>query len=454
MKPEEIYLLFLEEVLELLPLIQASLRELSQDYSQPEINFNTASSTIADLLPLLDDLNWGATQAREASSTKGKIFVGVFNLDELQSLICNLQNLLLNLRQQTNQANLVELNELWQTYIRLKYSLLVNLSQAPSGKFGILAKGECLFSLAKLQDRLAESAGLDIELQEAIVHKDMVQSLAELELILDSSNLAEQSTELKHQADIFSGLGELLELKELIAIAQSVYSCLEDNLSATQLITQRALACWQAVQISLSRDNNNDTNNDRNDRAEEDWRNYLFLLESDRASISTTVTPEIKPEIKPEEVPHFSAEQILQTEQFFMWLSGFNIFFLPANLVLAMVIPQAKQIKALDNQQIFIWQEQNIRLYQLSDLLNYNYLLLDNLSIHPSTLILVVKHNANLIALEIGVEQPLVESSLTLKSFAPTLTTPSYVCGCTLLGNDRLKVVIDVKVLLNQWFDE
>ena len=447
MKPKETYLLFLEEALELLPLIQAGLEELVQNYSQPEINSDLTHNTITDLLYLLDALNSGTIQVRKARSTNGKIIKiisDVVNLDKLQSLINHLHNLLSSFLEQTPQDNWLEFNELWQTYIRLKYSLLVFLRQAPSSNLGILAKGELLFSFAKLQDRLTVSAGLDTDLQKAMVHKDMVQSLVNLELVLDSPNLAEQLTELKHQADIFSGLGELLELEDLIAIAESVAICLEDNLPANQLITQRALACWQAVQTALAK-------NTTNERFK-DWRNYLFLLESDRGLISTTVIPEIKPE----EIPHFSAERILQTEQFFMWLSGYNIFFLPANLVFTMVIPQAEQIKYIDNRQIFIWQEQNVPLYQLSELLNYNYLLRDDLRIHPSKLILVVRHNANLIALEIGVEQPLVESSLTLKSFTPILNTPNYVCGCTLLENienDRLKVVIDVRALLNQYFD-
>lgn len=442
MKPEEIYLLFLEEALELLPLIQAGLRKLSQDYKQLAINPEAVHQTITDIIHLLDALNLGSTQAREAHSQDEEISADVFNLEELQTLISNLYNLLANFLEQNSETKLVKLQELWQTYIRLKYALLKSLSQTSLGNFSILAKGELLFSLAKPQDNIAISAGLDSDLQSAIVDKDMVQSLVNLELILDSPDLFAQSTQLKHQAEIFSGLGELLELEDLIAIAESVNICIEDKPSATQLIGQRALACWEAVQTALSKNTNN--------YQVEDWHNYLFLVEDNQASISTDVTPEIEPD----PVTQKTGERILKTEQFFMWLSGHNIFFLPANLVFAMIIPQAKQIKYLDNQQIFIWQEQNIPLYQLSELLNYNYLLPDDFRIHPSKLILVVKHNKNLIALEIGVEQPLVEPSLTLKFFDPSLNTPSYVCGCTLLGDERFKVVIDLQALLTQWFEQ
>lgn len=431
MKPEEIYLLFLEEVLELLPLIQAGLTELSQEYNHPETNTNKIQNVIADILPLLETLNMGASQFRDACSTQGGINPEVFNLGELENLIGSLQTLLASCAEETAKIGLLELNQLWQTYLKLKYSLLAHFNQVPSGKLGLLAKGEALFSLAQLKPYLAESTELDESLHTAIVEENIVHSLANLELTLANPNSWEQSAELKHQVDIFSNLGELLELEDLMAIAKSVATCLEDNLPATQLITQRALACWQAVQTALSRDINND------DQAE-DWRNYLLLVADTQSSTATDFKSE-----RP-------TERILQAEPFFMWLSGCNIFFLPANLIVAMVIPQPEQIQFLDNQHIFIWQSQNIRLYQLSELILYNYLLPDNLITHPSSLILVVQYHDHLIALEIGVEEPLVELSLTLKSFDPILTTPDYICGCTVLKGDRFLVVIDVAEILSR----
>lgn len=435
MKSEEIYLLFLEEGLELLPLIQAGLRELSLNYNQPKINAEICSNTIFNVLRLLNTLHGGAIQAREAQVEDKEMASELFTLDELQTLIGNLQNCLSNLLEQTSKANSSAIEKLWRTYLELKYSLLNHLNQVPSGQLAILAKGEFLFSLTQFPHQLGLLTGLDRDLQEAIVCQDMVQSLINLELIWDSFDVSEQSAELKHQAEIFSGLGELLELKDLIAIADSVSVCVEDNkdnLAATQLITQRALACWQAVQAALAKGANND-------RAE-DWYDYLFLTEDHQSAQITDIIPEI------------SSEQIVQTEQSFMWLSGYNIFFLPADLVLAMVMPKAKQIGWSEQQRILRWKEHDVPLYQLSDLLKYNYPLPDNLNIDPSLLILVIEHKSDLTALEILVEQPLVESYLTIKPNAPTFTftPPDYVCGCTLWKNDHIKAVINVKALLNQ----
>lgn len=431
MNSEEIYLLFLEESLELLPLIQAGLRELSSNYDRAELNPGILSSTIFDILRLLNALHGGAIQAREAQVKEKETSFELFNLDELQTLIGNLQNCLSTLLNQSAQANGSASEQLWQTYLQLKYSLLTQLSQVPSGKLAILAKGEFLFSLAQFPHQLGLAIGLDNNLQEAIVSQDMIQSLINLELIWDSFDIAEQSTELKHQAEIFSGLGELLELKDLVVIADSVFHSVElsqNNLAVTQLITQRALACWQAVQASLSKGSNNDRG--------ENWCDYLFLTEDRQTAVLTDICSEIK------------SEQILQTEKFFMWLSGYNIFFLPAQLVLAMVIPKSKQIDIVEDRRILRWNNQNVPLYQLSELLQYNYPLPDYFKLDPSLLILVIQNNAHLTALEIIVEQPLVESWLTLKPSAPILTPPEYVCGCTLWKNDQMKAVIDVEALI------
>ena len=417
-------LLFLEEALELLPLIQAGLWELSHNYNQQAIG-----SITANILSIVNILNQSVTQVGENRARHAETSSYLVNLEEIQTLISKLKNLLHSCEEQTLTFEPILLKQLWQIYIDLKYSLLTHLSQVPMGRFGILAKGEFLFSLPlnPITDKLAAVQKLDTDLHEAMLNQDIVQSLANLELILDNPNSHEQSTKLKHQADVLHGLGELLEVKDLIAIAQSVNICLDHNWAATQLIGQRALACWQAVQTARFSDLTNYQG--------EDWRDYLFLTEEEREPLSTHIT---------------ASERILKTGQLFMWLAGFNIFFLPANRITAMVIPQAKQVKYLDERQFFIWQEQNIPLYQLSALLNYNYLFPDASSIRPSPLILVIQHNSHLLALEIEVEQPVVESELTLKSLHSILTPPSYVCGCTVLDNDRMKVVIDLAVVLNQ----
>ena len=431
MKPEEIYLLFLEEALELLPLIQAGLKELSQDNearlvasSDPDLK------VIAEILPLLNVLQIGADQVKDVILAQAVMGFNFAEVDELETLIGNLRTLLASFWEQNATFGLAELNILWQTYLQLKSSLLSHLCRSPVGQLGILVKGEFLFSITPIQSDVAKTNKIDTNWQETILDKNIVESLANLELTVANPNLSAQSKELKHQADIFFELGKLLELEELIAVAESVHISLAQNPQVSTLITQRALACWQAVQTALSPENHHNPR--------EDWRNYLFLAKDSQSSTSTDINPQI------------AVESNLQTEPFFMWLSAYNVYFLPANLIFALVIPQPAQIQSIDNQQIFIWQGQNLPLYQLSSLLNYHYILPDDLSIHPSTLILVVKYNGNLIALEIGVEEPLVESSLAIKCLDPILSTPSYICGCTLLKSDRLTVVIDVAELLRQ----
>ena len=418
-------LLFLEEVLELLPLIYDDLWELSYNYNQQAIN-----STISNTLSVIDTFNQVLTQARETRSHQEENSSSLVDLEGLQSHIRQLENLLQSCQEQTLTTNSVLLKQLWQTYTQLKHFLLTHLNQFPLGRLGILAKGELLFSLPQnlTKNTLATVQKLDTDLHEAMLNKDISQNLASLESILDNPNLPNQSTELKNQADIFHGLGELLEVSDLSAIASAVNKCLEHNSVPTHLITQRALACWQAVNTGLSTDLSNYQG--------ENWHDYLLFRKDEQESNSHNLTP---------------TQEILKTDQLFMWLAGFNIFFLPANSIAAMVIPQAKQVKHINNQQFFIWQEQNLPLYQLSALLNYNYLFPDVFGIRPSPLIVIIQRDTtHLIALEIEVEQPVVESELIIQSVQPILIPPNYVCGCTLLENKPMKLVIDVEIVLNQ----
>ena len=126
MNSEEIYLLFLEEGLELLPLIQAGLRELCSNYERSAINTGIFSSTIFDILRLLNALHGGAIQAREAQVKNKDANSTLFNLDELQTLIGKLQHCLSDFLGQSTEIHSSEIKQLWQTYLELKYSLLTH----------------------------------------------------------------------------------------------------------------------------------------------------------------------------------------------------------------------------------------------------------------------------------------------------------------------------------------
>ncbi|MGB3402712.1 MAG: hybrid sensor histidine kinase/response regulator [Microcoleaceae cyanobacterium] len=65
------------------------------------------------------------------------------------------------------------------------------------------------------------------------------------------------------------------------------------------------------------------------------------------------------------------------------------------------------------------------------------------------TMLLVISQGLNTIALKI--DQVIMEQHLTIKPFSPALTAPSYLYGCTILGDGRLVPVIDSSELLEYW---
>ena len=153
MTSTEIYFLFLEEALELLPLIQAGLRELSYHDGHLGTKHSLPLETIVSTLSLVNTLALGVTQVRETLAWNQEVSVDFINLEKFQTLIDNLKNLLNSCQQQTSTSQPVELQQLWPTYNELKYCLLTHLNQSPTGKFGLLAKGEFLFSCSHPQTK-------------------------------------------------------------------------------------------------------------------------------------------------------------------------------------------------------------------------------------------------------------------------------------------------------------
>jgi chemotaxis family two-component system sensor histidine kinase/response regulator PixL len=151
--------------------------------------------------------------------------------------------------------------------------------------------------------------------------------------------------------------------------------------------------------------------------------------------------------------PTTAFESTLNAANLFLWLSGSNLFFLAADRITEIIMPQSEQIIYSDNRQFVLWRRARLLpLYQLSALCQDNNPLPAN---HPSpaapesSSILVIDRDRSLLALKIDIERLVVASELTLKSFSPLLeTTPDYLAGCIWLEDERIVTAIDVLALL------
>ncbi|BAU66685.1 chemotaxis response regulator [Stanieria sp. NIES-3757] len=414
----EEYVLFLEESLESLPFIYTKLKQLSNHYS-------------FDLLSELEEIvNQLATKAQQEQ------------LIEIKNCLKKIE--LLNSFSQESQtpnqkSNLIK--QLWQAYTNFKQYLIKNLSQSDSGKAGILAQGESFVGLISPLIQVSE-----IELFQEIWHKDVTPILNYLETAHNNSN-QEQLTPIFHQqAEILLGLGELLEIADLITITQIASALQQSYPQATHLIVKRTLASWRTAQDAYFQLLN------PNLELEEENKIDLF----DNAEIidetaSITITKPLLHRL--EKYPKTST---INTTNFLLWLAGTNLFLLPAEQIQEIVNLFPEQIIDSHEQIFFNWQAQLIPCLQLSQLIKYNYYPLNRVSNNSTTSslsqIVILKQNQKFLAVEIEVEQLLVIPELTLQHFNPILTTPTYLLGCTVLENERLFAIIEVLNLLANHF--
>jgi chemotaxis protein histidine kinase CheA len=414
---EEVYLLFLEEVLELLPSIQADLcrlsdrddREAVSEAAPTAVSLEARRGAIANLLKTVTTIDRGATQV---------------NATELQILTNRLVQLLQpNWNYSPLQARAAEpylLEQLWQIYAQLKHFLLTHLSREQLGLTGILAKAESVFALARPRGLLQETVDeQEVDVPKALLSQDIIGSLADLETAINNPTADNLSVELQKQAEVFLGLGELLEIADFMTVARGAIALGQTNPQPTLLTARRALASWRATQAALSRESTLPSN---------------FPARNESRELAC------------------ASELTLNAANLFLWLSGSNLFFLAADRIAEIIMPQSKQIIYSDNRQFVLWRSRLLPLYQLSTLLKYNSPLPANNpspAAPESSSMLVIDRNQSLLALKIDIERLIVASELTLKPFSPLLkTTPDYLAGCIWLEDERIVTAIDVLALL------
>lgn len=410
-------LLVLEESLEILPFIYTKLKELSNNYS---------SDLLIELAEIVNHL---ATKAQQEQLIEIKNYLKKIEL--LSSFGQEPQT-------PSQKSNLIK--QLWQTYTNLKEYLIKNLSQSDSGKAGILAQGESFVGLISPLIQVSE-----LELFQEIWHKDVTPILNYLETALNNSNQEQLTPIFQQQAEILLGLGELLEIADLIIITQIAIALQQSYPQATHLIVKRTLASWQTGQdayfqlLNLNLELEAENKTDLLDNAE--------IIEE---TASITITEPLLERLK--QHPKTST---INTTNSLLWLAGANLFLLAAEQIQEIVNPLPEQIIDSHEQIFFNWQAQLIPCLQLSKLIKYNYPLnrLSNNSTTSSlSQIVILKQNQKFLAIEIEVEQLLVIPELTLQHFNPILTTPTYLLGCTVLENERLVTLIEVLNLLSTYF--
>ncbi len=136
--------------------------------------------------------------------------------------------------------------------------------------------------------------------------------------------------------------------------------------------------------------------------------------------------------------------------------SGISSVALPSDSIEDVVNPEPQQLKRSSGQRFLQWGDRIIPIYTLQNLLPYNCPLPEtapNLSLGSvptpaewASPLLVLRQGGQPFALE--VEKLLVEQELVIKPLSSALKAPSYLYGCTIMGDGTLVPVIDTLSLV------
>ncbi|MBF2021762.1 MAG: response regulator [Hydrococcus sp. C42_A2020_068] len=436
---DQAYYLFVEEALELLQQIQETLLKLPDDLSLTNVyGLVRAASTIKS----------GAAQVK---------------LTDIYTLADRFENFFRRVWQEKLIVDPELADLLWQAYECLRQSLLTQIQADREEGANAIAKAEPIFTrleayLTPVPDELEELLALDDDLEEeehqkeaeeeteSLLNQEVLQALANLEAILSRPETSNLATALMAQIEEFLSLGELLEISEFVAVAQITLATLQVSPQTAPTIGQLALAgfrgIWKAtVKSSLTTKVKQEDLWDAEIPAAEQF----LELERERA---------VSPIAGAQET--LSKERKLKTANSLVWLAGSAAFVVSCQQVREILLAQGKCSIDASGRQWLHWQDSDLPLYRLSELLEYNSPLPVGIggTTDPSDLMVVVLDLGwQTIAVELAVDRLMAVPELVIKPFGSAIAPPSYCAGCAILEDKNLVAVIDVEALLAQKLD-
>ena len=139
-------------------------------------------------------------------------------------------------------------------------------------------------------------------------------------------------------------------------------------------------------------------------------------------------------------------------------LVGMSAYALPADSIEEILIPKADQVKRSGKQRFLHWRERILPIFHLSELLDYAVPLPESIQSLALTAVpspedwapplLLIRQDHQFLALEI--DRLVTEQELVIKPFGAAIAPPSYIYGCTILGDGSLIPVIDGAALIDQ----
>jgi chemotaxis family two-component system sensor histidine kinase/response regulator PixL len=230
--PDQAYEFFKQEALDLLQVLESGLLTLHTEHTVPKVH---------NLMRAAHSIKGGAAS------------VGLFGI---QKIAHKLEDILRALYRQEGpiDPHLEEL--LLQAYDCLRTPLVEQIQTGQYDEEGAWKEAEPVFEVLELilsdalkaNAELPTAAELGVDVVNEVFAGDVTQSLAHLETILIYSEPALVEGELRAQAEVFIGMGELLSLPGFTAISQVLIQALNAQPARVMEIGQVAIANWQAAQ--------------------------------------------------------------------------------------------------------------------------------------------------------------------------------------------------------------
>ncbi len=138
---------------------------------------------------------------------------------------------------------------------------------------------------------------------------------------------------------------------------------------------------------------------------------------------------------------------------------GNSAFALPSDSIKEILIPQPEQVKFSGGKRFLHWQDRIAPAYHLSELLSYACPLSESMPSQALVAVpspddwaspmLLLEQDGQILALEI--DRLVTEQELVIKPMGEAIASPSYIYGCTIVGDGSLIPVIDGAALLESF---
>ncbi|MGG6266333.1 response regulator [Leptolyngbya sp. AN03gr2] len=232
---DQAYEFFVQEAQEFLHLLEAGILDLRESRDIPKVH----------------------TLMRAAHSIKGGA-AGV-GLDSIQAIAHRLENVFRALYHQEVELDLSLEDLLLQAYDALRSPLMQEIETGKHDAESAIAIANPIFE--KLETRLGDAlrgeyklptaAELGIDVVHEIFTGDVTHALARLDRVLASPDTEQVAGEIRAQAEVFFGVGQLVNLPGFVSIARATLDALIQQPQNFLLIGHIALADFRAAQTAI-----------------------------------------------------------------------------------------------------------------------------------------------------------------------------------------------------------